>query len=137
MLTLTLDQFEFAQGDFGRDININLYNEDGTIFDVTNYTGIIQGLRRNTQVSNDWFFDVSKGMAVKGKGDQVIAGVPIDLDNLTFQWTPTLNAGLPGYLQLRAILTHTPSGVEVSTDLVRTFVEYASPNTIFFGTAAK
>lgn len=137
MLTLTLDQYEFAQGDFGRIININLYNEDGTIFDVTNYTGVIQGLRRNTQIANDWFFDVSKGMAVKGKGDQVIAGVDIDLDNLTFEWNNTLNASLPGYLQLRAVLTHTPSGVEVSTDLVRTFVEYASPNTIFFGTSAK
>ena len=137
MLTLTLDQYEFAQGDFGRTINFNLYNEDGSIFDVTDHTGIIQGLRRNKQVTNDWFFDVSKGMAVKGVGDQIIADVPVNLDNLTFEWNSILYANIPGYLQLRVIVTNDITDVEISTDLIRTLVKLASPNTIFFGTAAK
>lgn len=81
MLQMTMDQYEFAQYDFGRATNIKLYDEDKeTLFNNIGYTGVVQSFKRHGDGSFFPFRDVARGLAVMGIGAQIIANVPLSLE---------------------------------------------------------
>lgn len=132
MLQMTASQYEFAQYDFGRSTTIKLYEEDkATLFDDSNYTGVIQSFKRHGDGSFFPFRDVARGLAIMGIGAQIIADVPISFDGGsgigTFTWTETLRPTVPGYMWLKAVLTNINDGSTVSSKLLRVFVELGAP----------
>ena len=137
MLQMQMDQFEFAQYDFGRPINIKLYLEDySTLNDDTDYDGgVIQSFKRHGDGSFFPYRDVSRGLSVFGIGAQIIANVDItfttDFNTGSFTWDSTLLPTVPSYMWLKAVLFKGTSieaaTKKVSSDLVRVFVEFGAP----------
>ena len=137
MLQLTMDQYEFAQYDFGRPINIKLYLEDKeTLNDDTDYNGgVIQSFKRHGDGSFYPYRDVARGLSVFGIGAQIIANIDItfsvNYNTGTFTFDNTLLPTVPSYMWMKAVLfkgTSLESATKkVSSDLVRVFVEFGAP----------
>lgn len=134
---MTLDQYEYAQLDYGRPTNLKLYEEDkATLFTGTGYEGVIQAFKRHSDGTYSYWFDVSRGVSVTGLGAQVISNVPITFtsgnNTGSFVWTKANLPFIPGYLWIKAKLFKGGTGIDdatelVSSDFVRVFVEFGQP----------
>lgn len=137
MLNMVMDQYEFAQYDFGRDINIKLYEEDKeTLFTDTDFDGgVIQSFKRHGDGSFFPFRDVARGLSVFGIGAQIIENIDINFsvnfNTGTFTWTNTKQPTVPSYLWIKAVLfkgdlNASPTRV-VSSDFIRVMVHFGAP----------
>ena len=135
MLNIVMDQYEFAQYDFGRPTNIKLYEEDKkTLFTGTGFTGVIQAFKRHGDGSFFPFRDVARGLAIFGIGAQIISNVDINftIDNHTgtFSWNSNDLPTVPGYLWIKALLFKGPINARteaVSSDFKRVFIHFGAP----------
>ena len=119
-----MDQWEFARYDFGRDINIKLYDEQGAQFDADGYTGVIKSFKRHGDRAF-FFRDVAKALTVVGQVAQIIGDVDItwttqNIGEGTFKWTSFERPSIPGVLWIEAQLSK--SGEQTSSELIRTYV---------------
>lgn len=130
-----MDQFEFAQYDFGSTINIKLYKEDKkTLFDGSGFSAVIQSFKRHGDGSFFPFRDVARGLAVMGIGAQIIGNVPITFTTGnhtgTFKWDKTLLPTVPSYMWLKALLFKPDlqaTTEKISSKLLRVYVELGAP----------
>ncbi len=131
VLKIRFDQYEFARYDYGRTIAFKIYEEDGiTQFDATADsldTIVIKSFKRHGDRAF-FFRDVARALSVLGIMAQMIEDVPAvwttqNIGEGTFAWTETLRPSIPGYLWLEAQLSDTPKTKQVSTELIRTFVQ--------------
>jgi len=111
VLRLVIDQYEFVQNDFGRNVNFKLYQEDGeTPFDASGYTGVVKGFKR--QGDRAFFFrDVARAMSVIGLIAQLIADIPVTWVTQTagigrWAYTETLLPSVPGKLWIEIELVY-------------------------------
>ncbi len=137
MLSMTMDQYEFAQFDFGRPTNIKLYEEDkATLFTGSGFQGVIRSYKRHTDGTFYYWQDVARGIAVTGFGAQVINDVPIVFtsgnNEGNFTWTKDALPTIPNYLWIKALLFKGGTGINDATELisskfVRVYVEFGQP----------
>jgi len=130
VLRLVLDQYEFMQNDFGRNVNFRIYQEDGeTPFDASGYDGVTKGFKR--QGDRAFFFrDVERAMSVIGMIAQLIADITVIWDTQTagvghWAYTENLRPSVPGNLWIEIELTKV--GERTSTELLKTFVHPSTP----------
>jgi len=125
VLRMVLDQYEFARYDFGRNINIKLYQEDGeTPFDASGLTGVIKSFKRAGDRAF-FFRDVERALSVIGQLAQVITDIPVTYTVQTdgtgfFKFTSELRPTIPGYLWLEFQGTNGTS--QISSELIRVYV---------------
>ena len=123
-LRLAIDIPDFVRYEFGRAINIKLYEEDGTtLFTGSGYTGVIKAFKRHGDKAY-FYRDVARALSVIGEMAQVISDVPITFTSGnhtgSFAWTETARPNIPGYLHLIAVLTK--SGAQVMSEPYRVYV---------------
>ena len=110
MLSLTLSQYEFGSYDFGRSVTFKGYDETGTAFNATGYTGKIKVSDVNgSQIINDLSVTFTTQSTTTG----------------TFAFTSTLRPYSVGYYWLELELTK--AGEQISTKPTRIRIR-ASPN---------
>ena len=124
MLQLTLDQWEFARYDFGRDVVFKLYDEVDTPFDATGFTGIIKCFKRHGDRAF-FYRDVAKALTVVGTVAQIIGDITVtwttqNIGEGTFKFTSTERPSIQGVLWIELQLQK--SGAQISSELIRTFV---------------
>jgi len=122
---MVLDQYEFARYDFGRDVNFELYQEDGeTPFDASGYTGVLKSFKRAGDRAF-FFRDVERALSVIGQIAQIITDIDITFTTQTdgvgtFKYTESVRPTVPGYMWLEIQLTK--AGERTSTELIRVYV---------------
>jgi hypothetical protein len=124
---MTLDQYEFARYDYGRQINFKIYEEDGsTAFDATGLTGVVKGFKRHGDRAF-FFRDVAKALTVLGSVAQIIGDIDIVWDTQAsgvghFSFTQNARPSINGMLWLEVQMVDSPKTKQISTELVRVFV---------------
>ena len=112
---MTVNQYEFAQYDFGRETTIKLYEEDKeTQFNPFGYTGVIQSFKRHGDGSFFPFRDVARGLAVMGIGAQIIADVSLSLE-IGDVTSITVTNGGSGYTTGALVTIDSPESGETAT----------------------
>ena len=135
MLNLTLDQYEYAQYDFGTPTNLKLYKEDKkTLFDGSGYSGVIQSFKRHGDGSFFPFRDVARGLAVMGFVAQIISDVDINFtvgnNTGTFTWTNDKRPAVLGFIWLKAVLHKGPLSAPtelLSSNFIRIHIPAGAP----------
>ena len=114
-----------ARYDFGSTIAFKLYNEDLTAFNATGYTGVLKSFKRHGDRAF-FYRDVERALSVTGELAQTIPDIAVAWTTQasgegTFAYTSAFRPTISGMLWLEVQLTK--SGVQLSSDLVRVYIQ--------------
>ena len=126
MLRLVLvNTSRLARYDYGTNIAFKLYDETGSAFNATGYTAVAKTFKRHGDRAF-FFRDVERALSVQGTVAQVIGDITCSWTTQssgegTFAYTSALRPSVTGYNWVEIQLTK--SGVQLSSDLVRVYIQ--------------